>query len=590
MQNVLTPDREKTPEVLPGTTEVAADDMESLFEEEGGQTEVIVKFSGDISQISRELQAKVEILLQGYAIITIDKRKIAMLYSYPQIEHIELPKNLYIESSYNLISSCIRSVQENQTYNLTGKGVIVAIIDSGIDFAHPDFRNEDGSSRILYLWDQTETGTPPAGFIAGAEYSQQQLNEALNSPRPLDVVNSTDRNGHGTAVAGIAAGNGRASDGVNMGVAPQADIIAVKVGSKGYQSFGRTTELMRAIKYVIDKARQRNQPITVNMSFGMNNGSHRGDSLFETYLSEISTEWKNCIIIPTGNEGAAAHHYAGQISSNQTSDIEFFTVAGIEQFYLSMWKNFTDSLSVELLFPSGASSGVINIESQMKRVRINNLVLTVIFGQPSHYSIHQEILFTIKATTGTISPGVWKLRLIASNVVDGNFEIWLPTLEEVTARTYFSSPSINNTMTIPSTAQKVIKVAGYNDRVGNIAEFSGVGSINPVLPNPDLAAPAVGILTAKSGGGYDSYTGTSMAAPFVTGAAALIMQWGIVNGNDPFLYGERVKAFLRLGANRIGATPYPNATFGYGTLCLSNTLSYLSRYQLGGENIWLQVQ
>lgn len=550
------------------------------------RVEIIAKFGGDIIQIAAELQAEIEVLMQGYAIITIDKSNIPKLYLYTQIESLEFPKNLYITSQYNLISSCIRSVQGDKDLNLTGRGVILAVIDSGIDYTHPDFRNNDGSSRILYIWDQTEVGSPPTGFSAGAEYSQEMINTALNAENPLKVVPSTDTNGHGTAVAGIAAGNGAASNGENSGVATEADLIIVKAGSKGYRSFARTTELMRGVKYVIEKARQLNKPVAINMSFGMNNGSHRGDSLFESYLSDISTVWKTSIVIPTGNEGAAGHHCHEKIASNEKKEVRFSTIEGLNKFYISMWKNFVDTLSVELIFPDGASSGVIGIEKQVKNVRIGNVMLTVIYGQPSHYSGSQEIYFNVKSITETIHGGFWSLNIISGNIVDGSIDLWLPTIEEVGTDTQFLNPAINDTMTIPSTARKVIKVAGYNDRVGNIAEFSGIGNINLALPIPDLAAPAVGILTAKKGGGYDSYTGTSMAAPFVTGSAALMMQWGIVNKNDPFLYGERIKAFLRLGANRRAKNPYPNPNSGYGTLCLSNSIYFLERYQWGGYNVW----
>ncbi|MEA4972991.1 MAG: S8 family peptidase [Candidatus Metalachnospira sp.] len=561
--------------------------QQNIFSDLPEKVEIIAKFNGNLLEISNQLDAEIEILSQGYAIITIDKKRIPQLYTYPQIEHLELPKILYFESSFNLISSCIKSVQSGSTFNLSGKGVIVAIIDSGIDYTHKDFQNPDSTSRIQYIWDQTADGTPPAGFYSGAEFNNSQINQALQSLSPLDIVPSVDTNGHGTAVAGIAAGNGRESNGVDTGVATEADIIVVKVGTRGYTSFARSTEIMRALKYVIDKATALNKPISINMSFGMNNGSHKGESLFETYITEISNNWKTVISVPTGNEGSAGHHYWGQIESNQVKEIEFFTAEGLDYFYITFWKDFSDALSVEIIFPNGSSSGVVGIENQTKTVRQENFDLTVIYGQPSHYSSSQEIFFNFKAVNGrTIPSGVWKLRIISGTIVDGNFEMWLPTIEEVTDDTFFSNPFIYGSLTIPSTASKVISVAGYNDRVGNIAEFSGRGSINTSLPNPDIAAPAVNIITVKAGGGYDSFTGTSFAAPFVTGSAALMMQWGIVNGNDPFLYGEKVKAFLRLGATRQRGVIYPNPSFGYGNLCLQSTMDYLLKYSLGGFNIW----
>lgn len=551
--------------------------------------EVIVKFNGDIYSLSQKLGAEAEILYNDYAIIRIEKTKLSLLNANPQIEHLELPKKLYLEGPNSLISSCIPSVQRSTGLGLRGNGVIVAIIDSGIDYTHPDFRNKDGTSRILFIWDQTQMGTPPPGFFSGSEYNTQQINNALQSPDPFLVVPSVDTNGHGTAISGIAAGNGNASDSVNIGVAPEADIIAVKVGYKGFQSFARSTELMRALKYVIDKAKGLNKPVCINMSFGMNNGSHRGNSLFETFISDISSEWKTSIIVPTGNEGAAGHHFSGIIKTNEIKEIEFFTAPGLESLYLSLWKNFVDDFEIELIFPDGSSSGIVGIENQTKTIRRPNYDVDIFYGQPSHYSDLQEIFVVYRARNGTLSAGLNKIRLYAQTIVDGNFDIWLPTLEEVTAQTFFTDSSIYNTLTIPSTAARVIKVAGYNDRVGNIAAFSGRGGVQPNSIIPDLAAPAVNILSTKTGGGYDTFTGTSFAAPYVTGSAALMMEWGIVKNNDPFLYGERVKAFLRKGATRRADILYPNATFGYGTLCLQTTMNYLVEYRLGADYFWLMV-
>ena len=334
--------------------------------------EIIVKFNGDIFSAAASVGAQAELLSQDYAILELPAENLPLLQPLTEIEDIELPKQFYLATSFQLTSSCIRPVQNE--LGLTGRGVIVAVIDSGIDYTHPDFRNEDGSSRILYLWDQTIAGNPPRGFREGTEYTQSELNAALSQPDPYTVVPSRDWNGHGTAVAGIAAGNGRASSGRNTGTAPEASLLVVKVGRGGADSFALTTELMRAVKYTVDKARELKLPAAVNLSFGMNNGSHKGNSLFEQFLTDMADEWKLSIVVPTGNEGSAGHHYSGTVEAFTPKEIGFFTAPGLERFYLSLWKNFTDSFGVELIFPDGFSSGVVNLESPQKTVRRGNLV------------------------------------------------------------------------------------------------------------------------------------------------------------------------------------------------------------------------
>lgn len=546
--------------------------------------EVIVKYNGDIFSAGSSVGAETELLSGSYAILDIPEERIEALYSLPEVEDLELPKRLFISTGFQLTTSCISDVQRD--YGLTGKGVIVGIVDSGVDYTHTDLRSEDGSTRILYLWDQTINGDPPRGFNEGSEYSSAQINEALSQPDPFLVIPSRDYIGHGTAVAGIAAGNGRASSGVNRGVAPESSLIVVKVGRSAFDSFALTTEIMRGIKYITDKARSLDMPASINLSFGMNDGSHRGDSLFEQFLTDTADRWKLSIVVPTGNEGSSGHHFSGTVSAGIPKDIEFFTSPGLERLYLSLWKNFTDRFGVELIFPDGFSSGVINTESRTKTVRHDNMVLTVLYGQPSRYSIGQEIFFDLRSSTA-IRPGLWQLRILPSEIVDGSIDIWLPTLEEVGSGTYFTEPSLFDTMTLPSTGNKLVRVSGYNDRLGGIADFSGTGSSTDKLFMPDLAAPAVNITAIRPGGGYDTVTGTSFASPFVTGSAALMMQWGIVEGNSPFFYGERIRAFLRIGALRSAGLSYPNATFGYGRLCLARTLQYMKDYKNGGAEPWL---
>lgn len=538
--------------------------------------EVIVKYNGDISRAAEEIGGQAELLSHQYAIVTLPDTRLKELYNFTEVEDVELSKRLYVGISYQLASSCIASVQEQTGFGLLGRGTIAAVIDSGIDYTHPDFRKEDGTTRILALWDQTIEGEPPAGFFEGTEFSRQRINEALASSRPFSIVPSRDFLGHGTAVAGIAAGSGRSSSGENKGVAPLCSLLIVKVGRAGNDTFAQSTEIMRAVKYVIDKAREWNRPVAVNLSFGMNNGAHDGQSLFEEYLTAMSTEWKNVIVVPTGNEGASGHHYAGRVMPDKTTEIAFFTASGIEEFYLTLWKNFADSFAVELVLPNGTSTGLVTLTDRRRQLRLGNLRITVLYEQPTRYSVRQEIFISVQAVSGTIAAGAWLLRIVPVRIVSGIFDVWLPTLEEVTAKTYFSNPSVSNTMTLPSTARKVIRVSGYNDRIGSIAPFSGTGLADDEERMPDIAAPAVNITAPAAGGGYDTFTGTSFAAPFVTGSALLMMEWAIVNGNAPFFYGERIRAYLRLGAERTAGMSYPNPAFGYGRLCLRGTLEQMT--------------
>ena len=264
--------------------------------------EVIVKYNGDIQNIKNDIDIEIEILSSNYAIITLKKEEIFLLTLYREIEYIEQPRNLFIMLDTAITSSCINRVKA-LPYNLTGENTLVGIIDSGINYTHKDFRNEDGTTRIAYIWDQTiQESNPPEGFSSGTMYTKEQINNALTSKQPLDIVKTTDNIGHGTAVAGIACGNGISSNGKYVGISPKSEIIVVKIGEKGRESFARNTEIMRAIKFVLDKAIELNKPIAINISFGTNDGSHTGSSLFETYIDDMCNIWKTSIIVATGNE------------------------------------------------------------------------------------------------------------------------------------------------------------------------------------------------------------------------------------------------------------------------------------------------
>ncbi len=563
--------------------DLANNEMGSGYNASQNLWEVIVKYNGNIKKIEKELGVEVEVLSPNYAIVTLSPEKITPLSRYSEIEYLEQPKNLGLMLSRSMPNACITSVQTDPAMPLTGEGVIVAIIDSGIDYTHPDFINDDGTTRILKIWDQSANGNPPKGFTQGTEYTSEQINEALKN-NDKTIVPHEDTIGHGTAVAGAAAGNGRASKGKYIGAAPKASLLIVKLGRKGYESFARTTEMMRALKYIIDTATQLNMPVSINISFGSNNGAHDGRSLFETYIDEVSWEWKNVIVVASGNEGGAGHHFSGNIQTGQTVDIEFAVYTGIKAMFLVCWKPFVDILSFELIAPSGKSTGVVNFTDRLRRFALGSTVVYAFHGQPSFYNGDQEIYFQLINKDGYIEEGVWTLRVKGLNVVVGTFDVWLPITEAVTNRTAFLKPDKSITLTLPSTTDEVITVGGYNSDIDSIADFSGRGYTRRYnVVKPDLVAPAVNILTPSVGGSYDSFTGTSIAAPHVTGGAALLMEWGIVKGNNPYLYGQRLKSYLQLGARRKPDIKYPNNEWGYGRLCIKNSIDFLKEYNYFSE-------
>ncbi|MCD7856053.1 MAG: S8 family serine peptidase [Clostridiales bacterium] len=541
--------------------------------------DVIIKYSGDFNDILRKFNIKGEDLSEGFGIVVIPYGRLGELAYDSQVEYLEPARNLEYMLETAADESCITSVREgiDGYEGLEGQGIILGVIDSGIDFAHRDFLDEQGNSRILYIWDLSDESERLSGSLnSGREYNNAEINEILRTSD--GSLSSADPLGHGTAVAGVMGGNGAESGGRFAGAAPKGEFVFVKLGVSRPIV---TVDIMRGINYIARKSRELSMPAVINISYGTSNGSHKGSSLFEAYINSVADTGMLVIAAAAGNEGDAAHHYRGRVTNGESLDVKFNVSSELAYVYLSLWKDFVDKVNYELVSPDGEISETAVYDEVYFRGEISGVRVGVDLGRPSPYSLRQEVFIFLGNANGTeaLPQGQWTLRMTGVQVVNGVFDVWLPTNALSGEETYFYGSDREITVTLPGTAIKALTVGAFNGVTGEAADFSGIGFNADDVVKPDILAPGVGVVAPKSGGGYDSYSGTSLASPIAAGAAALLIQWGVLRGNDPFMYGQRLKAFLRLGAIRDEGRAYPNSRYGYGRLCLKNSIEEAARYE-----------
>lgn len=544
-----------------------SDNLDTGYAPSENTWELIVKYNGNLDRLTGGI--RVEPLIAGYAIVTIPENLIGAFSRMEEIEFIEKPKKLYPQVTAGLGASCFYPLlQPVSGKTLSGQGVYMAILDSGIDYTDPMFRYADGTTKIAWLWDQgkradAEKGEkPPQGFFTGVEYSRKMLNANLqkNSERL-----TTDVTGHGTNVAKIAVQG-----------APESELIVVKLDT-ARGTYPSTVSLLRAFTYVAKKAQAENMPVAINLSYGNTYGSHDGSSLLERFIDNITEVGRNVICIGAGNEGASAGHFAGKLSENEIQRISFAMGTYERSFSLQLWKWYADRMDISILSPAGEQYLIRNQNAggEAQQAVMEQTKLLIFSGRPQPYRKREEVYIDFIPVETYLNTGIWTIEITPRRIVNGELRLYMPSAVVRSENTRFLLPSPAQTLTIPSTAQKVITVGAYNAYVRSYAAFSGRGDAgNDRAENnkPDLAAPGVNIRIGEGEGGA-VVSGTSYATPFVTAAAALLMEYGIVQGNDPFLYGEKVKAYLHAGARQLpGYDIWPNDQVGWGALCVSESL------------------
>lgn len=466
--------------------------------------------------------------------------------------------------------------------NLRGQGVIIGVIDSGIDFTHPAFRYSSGQSRIVSIWDQTdETGNVPEYLNYGTEYTTEDINRALSGDNPFDIVRSRDETGHGTFLAGVAAGSESVENDF-IGAAPEAMIAVVKLKQAkqylrdyyfvdsdviAYQE----NDIMAGIRYLEILASKNNRPLVICLGVGTNQGAHSGDSYLETVINELSGNTGRCVVVPTGNEGNARHHYQGTANEAVEQNVE---IRVDRSFVMELWGNAPDLLSIAIISPTGEV--VPRIPARIGR----SDVLTFLFESTVIYVDYRIVeqrsgaqLIFMRFENPTT--GIWKIQVLGENLITGIFHMWLPITAFVGENTYFLNPEPNVTLTSPSPAARAVVTGGYNSLNGTFFIESGRGFTRSTTIKPDIVSPSVNVYGPSLNGGYQMRTGTSVGAALTTGAAAQLFQWGIINGNQTDMNSVDMKNFLIRGAQRSRDITYPDRQWGWGKVDVYTALDIL---------------
>ena len=513
--------------------------------------------------------------------IPMDDLESPMNFSY--YTYSAIPKLYSLLDTDSMEASGILPASRIPAFGNRGQGVLIGFVDTGIDYQNPLFRKEDGSSRILGIWDQTlETGVPDPvnGFQAlyGTQYSREEIDQALAAPDPLTLVPSADENGHGTFLASVAAG-GEDPDQNFTGAAPKASIAMVKLkpakeylrdfylireGADAYQE----NDIMMGVAYLLHLARRFSMPLVICLGLGTNQGSHVGKSPLGLYLDDINIYAGTAVITAAGNETGYGHHYRAVTRPEETLQTVELNVGEKDSgFSMEFWAQDMDIYRVGFISPTGEVVDPLpssTEEENVIRFLVEQTEITVFSSIVNTATGSQMVFIRFKDPM----PGIWNLTVSSALNVTGAFHIWLPSRGFISDTTYFLRPDPDTLVTGPGNSQYALTVSAYDHTTGGIYIHSSRGFSRSGQIKPELAAPGVNITGAGLRSGFVQRSGTSAAAAHAAGAAAILLHWGILERNDPFMNTSAIKTYLIRGAKRNPALTYPNREFGYGTLDL----------------------
>lgn len=505
--------------------------------------------------------------LVGNPIVTLDQ------YGYTTV-----PKCFGLLDTSSMESAGILRLRRQPYLNLTGNGILIGFIDTGIDYTNPIFRNADNSSRIVSIWDQTNRdGNPPAGLYYGTEFRQEQIEEALAAEDPYSIVSQRDENGHGTFLAGLAAGNDD-PDNQFTGAAPQTQIAVVKLkGAKqhlrdyyciqeGVPAYSEA-DIMVGIRYLISMAFQLRMPIVINIGLGSNAGNHSGIISISRYLNILSLTTGTALVAAAGNEGNRGHHYSSSmIEDGESEDIEFRVAENENGVYMELWTSAPNLFSVGFVSPLGESTGKIPLwyrDGRPITFPLENSQIYIHYTVVETYTGDEVVIMQLITPT----PGIWRLRVFNDGTDSASFNVWMGMEQFLKEETFFLNPDPEITICEPGNAANVITMTAYDNTTDSIYTNASRGYTITNDIKPELAAPGVNVYGPVANNRFGTKSGTSVAGAITAGAAALMLEWGVLKGNSLTMSTTEIENYFIRGARRVNMD-YPNRIWGYGELDL----------------------